>query len=560
MAQEVLQLKTASKKQVQLSAEQLSNWTSTVTLGRFGLRNAEDVIKFLNSPAGETVKAEIGAELALIAAIQEERRIEIQDEQLFHRRLLAFLLLSLLAYREAKAQAVNEEIMEQIDKRLHQTPHSEAKSSSAYDQAVNDILEAYEAELKYLQEEQKLYEKDEEDLAKDLEEHQLQLSDLQTKHDIYNQVLSDLETEFSQLEADLAIAAPLPLTQEQDRAKNEAITKLQGELDKIATEISKKTNQITTLIAEGKEKEVKTALHELDGLHFREAFLTDLLEVSQYKKHLFDANGELTNSLTKADFVLKRDKKIVEHEGQYYLINADQDIHALNEGEKDIAAKEYQKSKGADVSVKKMVIDNMEFEREHYDKKSDSLEERGKQINEYKTLINNQLNQVQAALSIVRQRLENPESLMDSPSPALSRRPSVTPVPTVVPSHSYRKVTEFLHGNNAKKITRDQLYQFNKNLPPKQQYLINNALTAIPINAPIPHITMIMMLRHLERFGVDATPVMTNISNPREQQALAASELPQEKEKKAQQQQDLTPQDEPKKEYPNPFKMTPYKH
>lgn len=595
-----LQLQTHSGKQVELNAKQLSQWVqqqeiqqtkpgantrkdfaSSVTLGRFGLQNAEDVINFLKSPAGETVKSEIGAELALIANIEEERRIELQEQQLFQRRLLAFIFLSLIAYREAKAHAVYEQIIEQIDKRLHTPPPAERSSSkaqSSYEQTKKDILGAYQDEVKSFEKELELNEQDEQDLQKEWEEHQQQLAELESKYETYDAILNHLETEpFAQLEANLAIGAPAPLTEEQARAKDKALTQLEKELASLSTEIQQKAEKGQAFVVEGKDADAKKIMHEIDGLHFKQAFLLDLLEVSQGKKHVFDANGEEVNSLSKADFILQKDKKIVKHEGQYYLIKADQNIHALSPTEKHEAAKQFQQSRDEILNIKKIVKENKELERWHHDKKSETLKERGNEINEYNTLIKNQINQLQAGLAITQQKLDDPD-LMDEPSsPALANKPSPTlkhPSPTlkrgdvqsVVPS--FRKIIQFLRtNNNEKKITRDQLYQFNSALPPAHQYLINNTLTAIPVSAPIPHTTMIMMLRHLERFGIDATkPFTTKIVNPLERKLQYSNQQPEAKDlsnNKQPEPEHLTYDDEPKAQPSsslNPFQMTPKKY
>ncbi len=524
-----LWLETPDKQSIELRAEQLADWIkkqaqtdlrgkhsmmSSASLGHFGLKTAQDVIYFLKTPAGASIKAAIARQLAIIASFKEGRRVQVLEEMLFKRRLMAFFIFSVITHREAKARFLNEQIAQQLNKTLNNNTHAnQPESSSSYTQATIDILKAYDAEIDYLNEEKKTYKSEKAMLEAALAKQEELSKDLEVKHQLYDEILKQLDSEFVDLEKHLDLTAQSNLSPEQHELKQTAMIKLQEHYTALQGDIEKQTDSITELLSKGHDEDARKSVHQLNCLHFKATFLSDMLAIAQGQKKLFDEEGQPVDSYSKAAFVLKPDRKIVKHEGQYYLIGAAEDLQQMGPEQKALAAKQYAQSKTELVSVKKMVLENVQVEKEHHHHQTAILQERQGQIKEHKQLLKSQLTQVQAARSIAQQALEKPEHLMQAPVPAFSNVPANIPKSSEISEgQSFRKIIGFLRENEPK-MTRYKLNELCQTSEPAQKY-VSAELLKIPASAPIPHTTMVNLLKNLERFGIDATkPSMTNIKS-----------------------------------------------
>jgi len=532
---------------IKIKPEQIANWVkkldkhghSDSELSRFGLKNANDVIYFLNSHAGKEVRAEIGAELALISAIEEERRIELQDKNLFRRRLLAFLIFSLIAYRKAHARDQMNAVQEQINKKIHNNSNKKKTSkTTSYNQAKLDILAGYEAEIEILAHEREIVQRESQELQKEIENHKKKLADLEYKHSIYDNVLDELHMNMDYLENKLAINAPAPLTKEQYLEKEKAMKELEAQISGLLNEIGKKVEKVSHFLTKGEHEKAQKTTYKLHGLNFKTEFLKDLMELALGNKHLFDANGEKTNSLSDAKFILKPEKKIVQHEGQLYLINDNEDIHKLSLEQKKEAADRFKNSKPEVTCIHKMVQENKQIELQQHKQKVKILEERHKQNTEHEKFINSQLKQLRKAKTTSEDLLNNPADLMaHSLKPRMELNQSSQELePSSVSTSKTLKILAFLHKNEPK-LSRRVFLELSKDSPTAKQY-VQQQFNKIPYSAPIPHIMMVEMLKNLERFGIDATkPGMTNIQsitdfrtsqllNPEPKEKLAPSSAP----------------------------------
>lgn len=519
-----LLLKNKDGHEISLTSSQLVKWVqeqaqgsaksktgivqSSSSLGRFGLKNAEDVIHFLNSPAGQSTKTEIAAELALIAEIKEERQFELMEKQRLQRRIMAFLFLSMLAKREANAKGMNDQLTQRLKKILSKKPSTKTLSGpqkSPYQQALNDILETYDDQINYLQKEHQSFEQEEQLLKDELSKHEDQLSDFSEKEAIYTDALD----KFDDIEKD----------------SGDSVENLETHLASLQEKINEKAESMNEPILEDNGKETQKGFYELHALRFEAAFVGDLIAVQKGEKSLCDADGNNIDSCSKAHFIIPTHQKIVKHDEQYYLLRADQDIHTLSQEEKADAAKQYESSRPEILSVKRQVVDNMEREKMHLDTKGDVLKELLSEVQAQRTLISNQLSQVQATRATVNNSLNNPNLLMqNSPIPV--------PTPTAKPaarkeqqaSQSFKNIIQFFKRMNdfEPQLTAQQFMRLTKDHP-KAQNAVSKEFENNSMSAPMTPGKIIHLLRVLERFGIDATkPGVTNILNPLELQDQAA--------------------------------------
>lgn len=131
---------------------------STINLGREGLKNASQVKKFLLSPAGKDVIAELGAQMALQRNINLQNQQDRMEHELFKRRLMAALFLWYLSKKSHAAEKVKEIIREYNEKAIKNAekaskPSQQSTSSTSQaDKEIQKMLDEYEQAIKRAQE------------------------------------------------------------------------------------------------------------------------------------------------------------------------------------------------------------------------------------------------------------------------------------------------------------------------------------------------------------------------------------------------------------------------
>lgn len=120
------------------------------TLAAFGLKNAEDVTRFMNSDAGQTVIHEIARELDIKAKQAEDERLRLD----FEARVKRYLIGLFLMYKASKARAQqekNNQIAEQQDANLQDMrSKAQKQQGAAQKQTLHALVEAYNERLNQL--------------------------------------------------------------------------------------------------------------------------------------------------------------------------------------------------------------------------------------------------------------------------------------------------------------------------------------------------------------------------------------------------------------------------
>ncbi|STX28606.1 Uncharacterised protein [Legionella beliardensis] len=139
-----LLLTNANGTQVELNELALHNWlvdtltTPDVTgkeelLSQFGLQNSTQVLTFLKTSAGETVRELVREELIKIVEQEDNLSRQISQEQAEQQRLLAYLLLKLAHKEDEKFKKLCDEAQLQIDKIL---ANNQKTNNANYDDPV----------------------------------------------------------------------------------------------------------------------------------------------------------------------------------------------------------------------------------------------------------------------------------------------------------------------------------------------------------------------------------------------------------------------------------------
>lgn len=185
---------------------------SSINLSLFGLQDSDSLRRFLLTPAGETVTHEIGAELMLERAIEEERQLQLQEEIRMEERRRA-IFEWLMEEDDAEAQKAQNEIIEMQNEKKRKDEQKAQQKTDAPEskKETEDTIKRYDEAIKQLEKDQAALEQ----RSKKLKEERTLITN---KYDAMENSLED---------------APdfLEKTEEEIDAE---IKKLQGEADKIA--------------------------------------------------------------------------------------------------------------------------------------------------------------------------------------------------------------------------------------------------------------------------------------------------------------------------------------
>ncbi|MCP0914499.1 hypothetical protein NKV53_09110 [Legionella sp. 27cVA30] len=266
-------------------------------VNRFGFKFPNDIIEFLESPAGETVKGEMSEKVTVehnLALAEQER---LRDEELMRRRLLAMFLLYAASKKEAKAHELNAFIQEQIDHQLHRTQQRNAPQPIAKTVEEDSLVKAHTITINHL----------ESLLAKEnasLREIDY-LQDKGHEQDLLQQVLQSSEQELF----DMLGEYHTQLDKLPTEKKEGVLQWVNKNLADLATEQEKLNRDIDDYILANKEDtpqfaELRDKLKEVQTKH---ANLHDFKEILSGTKVLYDATGEVTQDLTQAQYALNKD-------------------------------------------------------------------------------------------------------------------------------------------------------------------------------------------------------------------------------------------------------------
>ncbi|KTC89081.1 hypothetical protein [Legionella cincinnatiensis] len=448
-----LQLKQdTSELRLSSSESDMDPNPSSIDLSKYGLKNPEDIKIFLLTPAGETVIHEIGTEISLDRAREEELQFEIQQQILEQERIRAFLFHWLLE-EEAEAQKIQDEIiMEQQEKVLNKNEHTPSTQPSKPKSDFNTTLRGYDSSIDKLSKEQRALSERIEKLEK---EQQL----LVEKYDDYEKSLDDFYE-----------SSHLYTNEEQI---NEDVAKLTKEKDEI--------NETINVTDDPQEKHQLE--HKLKKCDHKIRNLEDIRSVLKGEKRFADANGrfedENGNPITfkNAAFVLSKNQKIEKEHDKCYLLEEGQTLSAMNEEEKTKSHQMYTHAK-KDLQIVRHGL---------HDAKKEELQLNALQLARDKAehrMLQNQINLMHAARAKLIQQaltpnthLNVPQSTMTPQKVASINHPTAVSKPSPKPARPMQEVFGDFVKNAPKPMTWGMLFKFVEEIPnPKARNDANKVL------------------------------------------------------------------------------------
>lgn len=475
----------------------------TIYLSRFGIKTAMDLKKFLKSPAGETVIAEIKAQIAQNENIEAQQRFEQQEHRLLVSRIKAFLLFLFLAkeaYASDKVKEIIESQNEKVLKPTHKPESTSVSSAPEREKALQEMMTRYNDALKAA-------EQNSIDAQKQLQELKIAGEQIETRY-------QDYDTSLNQVDEEIKSDAFGPAQVES------RIVDLNNQMKYGAENINK-------LLSAKDESGARTLLHQQTALNLQLATLMDIRAVHRGDKYYANAMGGQEQSYKDAAFILPKDQKILVHtEGgttKCYLVKENETLDSLRQtpGALEAAESAYEANKGQHMIVRKVVHHNKGIETNEHRTKVDVANQIIQESAEQKRLITNQM----AMLQAMRGSALNASEGMEAP------RPVPTPTPTTTSQKPTQAAATILHRDRLVEIknpplTREDLQNLGSLIPePQLREKFNQEYNKnIPRQGPIPPLKMQHMLKTLEQFGIDTTkPGVTSIRNPLELQQDAAT-------------------------------------
>lgn len=321
--------------------EVMPSYLATQFLGRYGLKSAQDVITFLKSPAGTSVRSMISEQLAEIAALKEIQQQRELDEQTRRHRLLAFLLLGLL-YHRAQAERLHDMYEKDADKSLQRakTVAEHANAVSQEQESLSQAYASYEQSVKAIQSqlENKLHESQEiENKLAALEQKE---QEILIRYEAFDNHLDQIDEHL-----DKALSENL--------GHEEVKTALESRISQLQQQLSAKDNEMNSLKARNKHSIAQQVLSEKQDLHTQLRDLQDRLSSHQKQKSSLKLNKidriavienkieQLTETLEKQldeiDGLLETGKKENEEKAMQ-LLQEHNGLHAEIQGLKDMVA------------------------------------------------------------------------------------------------------------------------------------------------------------------------------------------------------------------------------
>jgi hypothetical protein len=344
-----------------------------------------------------------------LAAIKEHLAFEKMEEQLKHKRVIAFLLLGLLYKKEARAREAYAEVLEAQEKALHHPKVEptvttittkpidfDALSVLAYSSANN----ALENKLKDLLHHAALIEK--------------KIATNEKQHLISQATFKAIDEE---LDKNKAFGTDKPLHDLREDERDEIYRKA----DEIAELDETKPNN--TLIIQEKRDIIQALLEANMAKGIRCDHLAEHLAVLKDENVIYKANGEKALTFDEADYIFERDKELVSKGGKLYLINKGENLNQMPIEEQEKAAKRFKEISNEEaMSIKSLKDQYHRQDTNEYNGHKNSLLIENDQSQQDLISVANQLSAIQAAMSSAQLALnKTPTPLKMNPAPSTAQ-------------------------------------------------------------------------------------------------------------------------------------------
>lgn len=538
-AVEKQQQQTIVKQNPTLKAQEVQNDPDLATqfISRYGFQNVGDLIKFLNSPAGDTLKEMIGAEIARIADQEDFQRQQFQNEAMRRHLMLAFLLMGLAKRRAAHAK----ELMQQ-DELLRQQALSKSSTTTTdtkapeTEMALRKTMESYLNTAKIIKTKLESTHKE----IEDLEKQKLTLKDeakaIDARYDIYDEYLDQMNdfmhlltgqpspqrlTALQQQQNQLSTATPVGQTNipgiaapydqahlQAKHARNQTHLNLWNgpaldTHDQREQFVISKLMQLTDMIAARQSAMVSSINNftPVDTVANSEIFGLQVFEKQLKNIRLQMANG----------------RKVVQKDGEFYLIGVNEDLQDLNADQRSLAKQSFANEIQSGVPQRSDIARNKAMELARQRVREEEVNKLYDQKKAHATVLQNKHSEVMADHAAAEQRYKEQFGNQASPAPKPTPGTTASNKPKEVTS-SYKTMLASMQPNatmpaiaalKAKVASDQSIAEQDRRALQKE---INDKLRP---NQPISPVAMNALLGSMARFGLNPEkPDVTSYSTP----------------------------------------------
>ena len=510
----------------------------TETLSRFGLKNAAEVLQFLRSTEGKKVLSELNLQADLDAASKRNSQIKAQEDAILMHRLRSSLFLWVLK-KEAHATEQQREIVLEQNKVAIKVAGTTVQSSAitAPELQRREVLRHAIADYKTA-----------------LVENDKQLSTIRLEGKFLVAQIDKLKKQEKTIIGKYKLLHKkitkddnfLEVISNSGDKPEIMLSKIQRKMTVIEAKMTKELEKIADLVD---DVAITKGIKKVTELTARLGSNRDYVAVCLRKKYYADENGEEITKLSdykKAHFVLDisttpdpnepakflKSKIVKDEHGKYYLLKPGQNWNTIkdNPGLKAQSQKDFEIQKPHLLVVKHVITRNETLELGDNRKIGKEVHNKFTVNKAAETLHQNQAVLLKAGLANTEARLKQPGLGYGAPvpTPTVTASPAATPTPKPqISAEAAIKATLLYKGklqalqDGRNQISPTSLLDLANSLPSPHNVTAYRNLQAefgrwniahAPSRAPIPPLTMNLLLQNLARFGADPNkPYVTAI-------------------------------------------------
>jgi effector protein LidA len=526
------------KKWADLIANDIENpdQSPTIKISRFGLKTSKDVMTFLRSPAGDSVMAEIGTQLAAEKSLQDYEQLQLREKQLLMNRLKAAFFLWYIEKKAHAAEQRRDIILEQNERAIKNSGHTAQptapRSSSERTSLIKSIAD-YDRAIKAYQNRQSKLQSKRKDLDTKLVKLEAEAHMIDFKYNLYDLHLQDFDSTLERLEN-------IPI-RDNPKEDEQAISEIQEQINAIKAKMDQILLDVEELIKTNQDEDAALLMKSHTSLGLNCARHFDMLAVRRGDKHYVTEDGK-TNlngkpiSFKDAYFILDKEEQIVKDGDKHYLLKPGQTWEAVSKDENALKAARdnFEQRKHELMVVENVVKHNKKLEAKFNKEQTTEVHDQIKKNEEKGSLLKNQIGLIQAAKASAQNLLDNPNLGLSAPRPTVTQGPSMlAPKQSFCPTGFYKNQLElekFCKQPNVRDVLMDMAKQAPTNNRQMAMAFLNSEFSKIqPSTAPIPTLAMQRILQTLETWGVKAAkPSVTNIKQPLDLKKEAGKEVGEE--------------------------------
>ena len=405
-------------------------------LSRFGLKGPEDIKTFLRSPAGETVKEELGHELFIEQKREERQEQMLREKQKRQNRLIALLLLYLAA-KSSHAKELRDYITEEVNKHLKEVKKSIKQSNTPSASQSTQPDRNYQQTVYHLEEQLKLNEDELKQVESELEDVENKLAELESKHQARLEDVSQSE------DMVLSVLDGRLVNELSPEEKQSAAQKLGELLQQVAV---KKPDEDSASIKSLQSDLLDQRESFIDKIDFRKRHIEAMRNVLMGTHKMFDHNFNEVHHPEQAHLIMPEDKifelrheqrRVVEHDQQFYLLKKGEKIEDLSPEQRQHAKDNYRLQLNPQKYLSPRHLCQAHFAEQcavHHEKLNDLKSKQFHLVNQ-RVELHNQLSRLQA----FRANMQMNPNLKPSSSSAKFSAQNIT--------SSYRSVMDDIRSN-----------------------------------------------------------------------------------------------------------------